>query len=474
MIKRQTLFRILNYVFIGLAVLSCGKSGPEEGVSRLKEIRNRGQLIAVTDYNSTNYFIYRGKPMGYQYDLLKKLANEIGVELRIKVNKDLDESFNLLNKGECDIMAFNLTITEERKNKIDFTIPHTQARQVLVQRKPEGWSKMSQGQMDRKLIRNQLELKGKVIWVRSNSSYAQRLKNLSEEIGGGIKIVEKDKYIEEQLIALVSKGEIDFTVCDENLAKVNSTYYPNIDVKTAISFPQNLAWGVKKGADSLRLFVNEWLQDYKKTLDYALIYNKYYKNRRSAIIRKSEYYTISSGKISPYDPIIKKYSKKVEWDWRLIASLIFQESRFNPKAQSWAGAKGLMQLMPSVAERFNVPDRTDPQQNIRGGIELLDWLDQRLKKKGIKDEEARLKFILASYNVGMGHILDARRLAKKYGKDPDKWENNVDEFILKKSNPKYYKDEVVYYGYRRGTETYNYVRQILDRYEHYKNLIESG
>ena len=222
------------------------------------------------------------------------------------------------------------------------------------------------------------------------------------------------------------------------------------------------------------MFVNEWLQDYKKTLDYALIYNKYYKNRRSAIIRKSEYYTISSGKISPYDPIIKKYSKKVEWDWRLIASLIFQESRFNPKAQSWAGAKGLMQLMPSVAERFNVPDRTDPQQNIRGGIELLDWLDQRLKKKGIKDEEARLKFILASYNVGMGHILDARRLAKKYGKDPDKWENNVDEFILKKSNPKYYKDEVVYYGYCRGTETYNYVRQILDRYEHYKNLIESG
>lgn len=412
--------------------------------------------------------------MGYQYDLLNRLADEMGVELKIKVNKDLDESFNLLNRGECDIMAFNLTITEERKNKIDFTIPHTQARQVLVQRKPEGWRKMSQRQMNRELIRNQLELNGKVIWVRSNSSYAQRLKNLSEEIGGGIKIVEKDKYIEEQLISLVSKGEIDFTVCDENLAKVNSTYYPNIDVKTAISFPQNLAWGVTKGADSLRLFINEWLRDYKKTLDYALIYNKYYKNRRSAIIQKSEYYTINSGKISSYDPIIKKYSNKIDWDWRLLASLIYQESRFNPMAQSWAGAKGLMQLMPSVAGRFNVPDRTDPQENIRGGVEFLDWLDQRLKKRGIKDEEARLKFILASYNVGMGHILDARRLAKKYDKNPDKWDNNVDEFILKKSNPEYYKDDVVYYGYCRGTETYNYVKQILDRYEHYKNLIESS
>jgi len=455
-----------------LLVFSCGKKETAEDQTLLKKIRERGQLVAVTDYNSTNYFIYRGKPMGYQYDLLNKLADEMGVELKIKVNKDLDESFKLLNEGECDVLAFNLTITEERKKKIGFTVPHTQARQVLVQRKPEGWRTMTQRQINRNLIRNQLQLKGKVIWVRSNSSHAQRLKNLSQEIGGGIKIVEKDNYIEEQLISLVSKGEIDYTVCDENLAKVNSTYHPNIDVKTAISFPQNLAWGVKESADSLRLFIDGWMEDFKKTLDYALIYNKYYKNRRSATIRKSDYYTVSSGKISPYDPIIKKYSKEIDWDWRLLASLIYQESRFKPTVQSWAGAKGLMQLMPSVAERFNVQNRTNPEENIRGGVEFLEWLEQQLKKRGIKDSEERMKFILASYNVGLGHILDARRLAEKYDKNPDIWDNNVEEFILKKSNPKYYKDEVVYYGYCRGTETYNYVKQILDRYEHYKNLIE--
>jgi membrane-bound lytic murein transglycosylase F len=216
------------------------------------------------------------------------------------------------------------------------------------------------------------------------------------------------------------------------------------------------------------------LEDFKKTLDYALIYNKYYKNRRSATIRKSDYYTVSSGKISPYDPIIKKYSNEIDWDWRLLASLIYQESRFKPTVQSWAGAKGLMQLMPSVAERFNVQNRTNPEENIRGGVEFLEWLEQQLKKHGIKDSKERLKFILASYNVGLGHILDARRLAEKYDKNPDIWDNNVEEFILKKSNPKYYKDEVVYYGYCRGTETYNYVKQILDRYEHYKNLIERG
>lgn len=428
--------------------------------------------MAVTDYNSTNYFIYRGKPMGYQYELLKRLAEHLDVELEIKVNRDLQESFKSLQNGELDVLAFNLTVTEERKSQFNFTVPYTQTRQVLVQRKPENWRQMTHREIELSVVRNQLELKGKVIYVRANSSYEQRLRNLNEEIGGGIKIIEKDNYSEEQLISLVARGEIDYTICDENIAKVNSTYYPNIDVKTAISFPQNLAWGVPKGADSLLIAINTWLEGFKGTLDYALIYNKYFKNRKSAIIWKSDYYTISSGKISPYDDLIRHYSQTIDWDWRLLASLIYQESRFKPRARSWAGAYGLMQLMPSVIRRFGVENKSSPEDNIQGGVKFLDWLDNQIKKKGIKDEEERRKFVLASYNVGLGHILDARRLAEKYGKDPDIWYDNVEVYILKKSNPEYYNDEVVYYGYARGTETYNYVRQILDRYEHYKNIID--
>jgi membrane-bound lytic murein transglycosylase F len=332
---------------------------------------------------------------------------------------------------------------------------------------------MTEREIERHLLRNQLELNDKVVYVRSNSSYATRLRNLSEEIGGGIRIIEKENYSEEQLIALVARGEIDYTVCDENVAKVNSTYYPNLDVQTAISFPQNLAWGVPEKADSLLVVVNNWLRDFKNTLDYNLIYNKYFRNRKSALIRKSDYYSISSGKISPYDEIIKQHSEDIDWDWRLLASLIFQESRFNPTAESWAGAYGLMQLMPSVVKRFDVTDKTSPSQNIRGGVDFLQWLDEQIRKRGIKDEKERIKFILASYNVGLGHVLDARRLTEKYDGSPDKWEN-VKEYILKKSNPEYYKDEVVYYGYCRGIETYNYVEEILDRYEHYKNLIDKG
>ncbi|MFP4019313.1 MAG: transporter substrate-binding domain-containing protein [Bacteroidales bacterium] len=463
---------IVGFLAIFFAFISCTKKDETPG-NRLEKIREDGKIVAVTDYNSTNYFIYKGEPMGYQYELLQRFADHMNVKLEIVVNKDLQESFELLQNGEVDLLAFNLTVTEKRKEKMDFTIPYTQTRQVLVQRKPENWRSMSKQEIEKNVIRNQLELNGKVVYVRANSSYEQRLRNLNEEIGGGIKIIEKEDYSEEQLISLVERGEIDYTVCDENIAKVNSTYYPDIDIETAISFSQNVAWGVPQGADSLLASANSWLINFKNTLDYALIYNKYFRNRKSALIWGSEYYTLSSGRISQYDDLIKKYSKEIDWDWRLLASLIYQESRFNPKARSWAGAYGLMQLMPSVIQRFNVQDKLSPEDNIRGGVEFIEWLEERYEKRGIHDEQQLVKFILASYNVGLGHILDARRLAEKYDKDPDVWDNNVEEFILKKSDPEYYNDEVVYYGYARGSETYNYVRQILERYEHYLNLIDS-
>lgn len=221
----------------------------------------------------------------------------------------------------------------------------------------------------------------------------------------------------------------------------------------------------------LKSEIDAWLKDFTKSRMYGLIYNKYFKNPRSVRIVESDYYSNASGKVSRYDEYIKKYSKEIDWDWRLLASLIYQESRFNPNVKSWAGAYGLMQLMPTTANRFGVSKQSSPEKHIKAGVDFIKWLDKRFENRGITDDEEKIKFILASYNVGLGHILDARRLAEKNGKNPDKWENHVDEYILKKSNPKYYKDPVVKYGYCRGSETYNYVYEILDRYEHYKNII---
>ncbi|MCK5029576.1 MAG: transporter substrate-binding domain-containing protein [Bacteroidales bacterium] len=469
--------RILKFplflILLLITLNTCKEREKESFVNlnSIEKIKKRGKLIAVMDFNSTNYFIYRGEPMGYQYELLQLLAEQLDVKLEVKVENDIDENFRMLIDGECDIIGINLTITKERSKIIDFTYPHSQTHQVLVQRKPENWKNFSEKEIDANLLRNQLDIGGKVVYVQKGTSYAQRMKNLSDEIGDSIKLIEKSDKEVEELIELVASGEIDYTVADENVALVNQIYYPNLDVKTAVSFPQNLAWGLRKGDDLLKTEIDNWLKEFKGSLEYALIYNKYFKNPRSVKIVESDYYSKTTGKVSGYDDFIKKYSKDIDWDWRLLASLIYQESRFKPNVKSWAGAYGLMQLMPTTAKRFGVSKKSAPEKHIKAGVDFIKWLDKRFENRGITDEEEKIKFILASYNVGLGHILDARRLAEKEGKDPDKWENNVDEYILKKSNPKYYKDPVVKYGYCRGSETYNYVYQILDRYEHYKNII---
>ncbi len=473
MIMRIPTLRLLLMLLV-LTSAAC-KSDPDRSFSRrhvndLPQILERGRMVAITNFNSTDYFIYRGQLMGYQYELLQDLADYLNIRLEIVVSNDLEETFNCLRMGDCDLIALNLTITKERIKKFDFTIPHSQTRQVLVQRKPDGWKKMTESRIERELIRNQLELGGKKVYVQQNSSYYERMQNLAEEIGDTIEIIDVPEEAE-TLIMLVADRQIDYTVCDENVALVNQTYYPNLDVQTAVSFPQNLAWAVNSGANELRKQINVWLAEYRKSTRYAVIYNKYFKNSRSASIMKSELYTLGSGKISEYDDYIKEYSREIGWDWRLLASLIYQESRFDPRARSWAGAFGLMQLMPTTARRFGVSQRSPANEQIRAGTKFIQWLDKRFEN-AIPDPEERVKFILAAYNVGPGHIFDAITLAEKNGVDSGIWYDNVDVCLLKKSDPKYYRDPDVKYGYARGRETYNYVIQVLERYEHYKNIIE--
>jgi membrane-bound lytic murein transglycosylase F len=468
----MTIRKFICVILIFIIPISCNKvAGPvhqNSNAAKLEHIMKRGVLRVVTDFNSTSYFIYRGQPMGYQYEMLQELANHLGVKLEVTVNNNLEQKFKMLENDKVDLIAVNLTVTKERKERMDFTVPHIQTRQVLVQRKPADWKGLSQQKLDECLIRNQLNLAEKRICIPRNSSYVNRLQNLSEEIGDSINIVEMDED-DENLIEMVSKGQIDYTVCDEQIAQVNEGYYDNLDVATPVSFSQNLAWAVAKGATSLKETIDTWLNDFTASKKYAMIYRKYFKNKRSAGMIDSDYYATISGKLSPYDALIKEYSEEIGWDWRLLASLIYQESRFNPQARSWAGAFGLMQLMPTTGQRFGVGPSSPPRMQIRAGIMYIQWLDERLID--IKDPVERQKFILAGYNIGLGHILDARALAAKNKKNPDVWDGNVADFLLSKSDPKYYTDPVVKYGYCRGIETYQYVADVMERYGHYKNLI---
>lgn len=437
----------------------------------LDRILEDGILKVVTEYNSISYFIYRGQPMGFQFEMLQALASHMGLELQVNVSNDLDKNFRDLIGSEVDLIAMNLTITSERKQYVSFTTPLLQTRQVLVQRKPSQWNKMNAKQLETNVIRNQLNLAGKTVYVQAGSVYATRLMSLSDEIGGGIRI-EEVQLESEQLIQRVALGEIDYTICDENVGLVNTTYFPQIDVSTAVSFPQNVAWAVHLDSDSLKARIDIWIDEYKATTSYALLHNKYFRNRHAYRNIHSEHYALSSGKISRYDEILKEESEAIEWDWRLLASMVYQESRFNPEAVSWAGAFGLMQLMPRTANNYGVTRESPPRAHVRAGVRFIQWLDDRFRDE-IPDEEERIKFILAAYNIGYGHIQDARRLAKKNGSDPNIWIGEVEEWLLKKSDPDFYTDQVVKYGYARGIETYNYVREVLERFEHYKNIINS-
>ncbi len=463
MAKYRSLY--LGILLVPLLVM-CSEPEEEEIYSRFRE---EGRIVAAIDYNSINYFIYRGEPMGYQYEMLMLMEKEMGIEIDIVVNNDLEDSFKKLYEGEYDLLAMNLTVTGQRKGKFGFTEPHNNTRQVLVQRKPEGWEQMGSREMERQMIRNVLDMAGKTIHVQKNSAFVNRIRNLSEEIGDSVHIVEKSLPLED-LIAMVASGEIDYTVSDENMAKVNATYYNVVDTDTPVSFYQKQAWAVRKDEDSLRNEINRWMKDFRETIDYRFLYAKYFQNPYSARRIRSDFFTLSTGRLSPYDDIIKKYSEKIGWDWRLLASMIYQESRFRADVQSWAGAQGLMQLMPATASRFGVRQVNDPVDNIRAGVSYIEWLNGILENQ-LEDPDERLKFILASYNAGPGHVFDARALARKYGRDPDRWEGNVDYFLLNKSDPHYYQDSVVHHGYARGEEPYRYVSEIIERYGHYRNII---
>ena len=457
-----------------LTCFSCERVSQEEPTTEsqikldLDAIVKRGYINALVDNNSISYFIYKGQPMGYEYELLKLLADHLKVGLKIKVTSGIERAIEQLNSGEGDIIAFPLAITKSLKSSVAFTYPHFNAYQVLVQRKPDNWRRLTLDQVNENLIRNPVDLIGKEIHVIAGTSHAMRLKNLSEELGGDILIREDTINSEsESLVRKVALGEIPYTVADHTLAHVNTSYYPNLDVQTVLSMPQQIAWAIRLNAPTLLETINQWLTKIKKGPTFMVIYNRYFKSPRTSLMRmNSDYSSLGGNKLSQYDVLIKQGAEKLAWDWRLLASIVYQESRFKMSDESWAGAQGLMQLMPETAKRFGAKDVFDPKENIKAGVNYLRYLDKYWTKR-IENPDERMKFILASYNAGLAHILDSRKLAEKYGKNSQVWED-VEFFLLKKSDPKFYKDPLSKAGYCKCEEPVNYVKDVLARYEEYK------
>ena len=469
--------RLPRYLFLMLLFLLCCSQpnstavlAPEVDVD-LEAIKKRGYITALVDNNSFSYFIYKGRPIGYEYELLKLLARQLKVELKIKVISGVENGIHQLNTGEGDILAFPLTVTKERTEYVNFSRPLFNSYQVLVQRKPDSWKNLSQAEIDKQVIRDPHALIGKEVHVMKSSSFAERMRNLSQEIGGEVQMVEDSANAEsESLIRQVALGNIDYTVADHPIAMVNANYYPNLDVSTILSTPQQIAWSVRKNSPELLTVLDAWLVKIKKEPTFMVIYNRYFKSPRTSLLRvNSDYSSLGGNKISRYDELIKKGATRLGWDWRLLAAIIYRESRFISNDESWAGARGLMQLMPETAKRFGATNPDDPAQSIRAGVNYLRHLD-RYWAKNVSDPDERLKFVLASYNAGLTHIIDARELTRKYGKNPVIW-SDVEYYLLKKSDPQYYRDPLAAAGYCKCEEPVNYVRNVLASFEEYKHHI---
>ena len=463
-------------IFCCLFLLQCNRNGEIQRFAEkplvqidLAAIQKRGYLEAIIDNNSISYFIYKGTPMGYEYELLQNLAKSLKVKLKLKVISGIEEAIDQLNKGGGDVLAFPLTITKERTTYLSFTKSHFTTHQVLVQKLPTNWRLQPHAVIENKMIRNPVDLIGKEVHVMKGSSFSERLRNLSHEIGGDIQIKEDSASAEtESLIQKVATGEIKYTVTDQTIAMVNALYYPNLDINTVISLPQQIAWGVRQNSPLLLEAINAWLVLIKRNGLFQTVYDKYLNSPRFSItLASSDYSSMGGNKLSPYDEQIKKGAEQLGWDWRLVASIVYQESNFNPQVKSLAGAIGLMQVMPETGDFFGNRNLWDPNQNIKTGILFLKFLDDYWSKTVSRPED-RLKFVLASYNVGLSHVIDAQKLARKNGRNPNKWDDEVEFFLLQKSNPKYYRDAVVAAGYCRCDGPVRYVKEVLERFEEYK------
>ncbi|MEI6580518.1 MAG: transglycosylase SLT domain-containing protein, partial [Eubacteriales bacterium] len=426
----------------------------------------RGYLMAFTDQNTLNYFIYKGEPMGYQLKLLESFAKFLGVQLRIIVSNDVSKLEYYLYYNAADLIALNLPISGDGKKLVRFSDPFGETRLVLVQRKNSGLNTDTTS-----VIRSLKDFPQDTVYVRKNPFMTAQYHLFYKKTGKNAILKEEIDITQEELIRRVSTGKIRFAICQENVAMMYHRFYRNLDL-SVLAFPLfSYGWGVGLASDSLRTEVNLWLKEFKASRDLKQTYLEYFDNQCIAGYLKSDYFSITGNKLSPFDDAIRKQSQLVMWDWRLVASLIYEESNFKPGLTSSHSASGLMQLMPETAAKFGIDSASTPAKQIAGGVKYLQFIDKQLPDE-ITSPVERIYFVLACYNVGIGKVLAARAKAEKFGKDKNRWNGHVDYYLLHRSKKETVAktDTVDYFPVDYKIE--GFVDDIVTRYYHYRNLIK--
>ncbi len=439
---------------------------PNPAVERdLDAILAAGTIRMLTRYNATSYFVHRGGEAGFDYELFQRFARPQGLAVEVVVPEPGEDLVSLLNSGAGDVICAGLTLTAELDQYVDATRPVSFVQKVVV--RPPGSSPATSLQ----------DLAGLTLTVTAHDPYLGELLRLREQedldltVQPGLPLVEV-----EELIARVSRADLAATVADDAVVEAVRSYLDGeVVVGPPVGDRQAMVWLVRRNSPQLRAALNAYLRDNfrllpggteRRSRDYGIIYDRYFRNPRSIRrFQQEEDRPDLSGRISRYDELIREQSERHGLDWRLVAALIYQESRFYARAVSKAGARGLMQVMPHVAG-----PQTDslfvPEANLRAGLRLL---QSTWDGFAYLDSLERLRFSLAVYHAGIGHVTDARRLAMDVNRDPNSWQSGLSETLPRLAQRRWY--DQTRHGYYRGDETVRYVEEILSRYRMYMRLV---
>jgi membrane-bound lytic murein transglycosylase F len=432
-----------------MALLAAGLAAC--GDSALDKIHQRSELVVLTRYAPTTYYIGRDGPEGPEYDLTQSFAEAARVTLRYEVRDTIAQILAGLDKGEGDFAAAGLTRTDERARRYRFGPAYKVIQQqVVCHRKGP-------------IPDNPWELPDVDLQVIANSSYEERLRELQHQIPN-LHWKSTEDLATEQILQRVSKRKVDCTVADSNIVAINRRYFPQLVVAFPLSEEQALAWVLPRTAAVLDQALDEWAEKAGKEGIAQDIDERYYGH-----VEIFDYVDLSRfrrrihSRLPRYKKVFKRAAKKYDIPWTVLAAQAYQESHWNPRSKSPTGVRGIMMLTLDTARQLGIKSRLDPRQSIMGGAKYLAHLRERVPEE-VPPEE-RIWFALAAYNVGFGHLMDARELASRLGKDPNRW-RDMREVLPLLSYKRYYR--TLDYGYARGSEPVEYVQRIRD----YQDVLE--
>jgi membrane-bound lytic murein transglycosylase F len=429
-------------------------AGQAETAAGWQGIRERRRLRVLMRNNAASYFLYRGELQGFEYELAKAFADAHRLRLEVVVPSSQQSLLDALRAGDADLAAGYLEPYDDAaRDGIAFSRPYHFAARHLVVRDDDELDGIE-------------DLHGRTVTVRRSSPYWQDLVDLQRQgVRLHIDIAAEDVETEE-LIAAVARGAVGATMADGHLLDIELAR--GLAVRSGVQLSENRAHAVaiRAGEDELLDELNAFIKQAYRGVVYNILRKKYFSNPQH-VADLAVRGAAADGGLSPYDEITRHYAEQYGFDWRLITAQMYQESRFDPEARSFAGAFGLMQVMPKTARFMGFDDIDDAETGIHAGIKYLDWVRNRFEPElGFND---RLWFSLAAYNAGHGHVQDARRLARKKGWNGDRWFDNVEKAMLLLSRKQY--ASKARHGYVRGTEPVSYVRDIRQRYRAYLDIM---